>query len=335
MLGKILLALTLAQAQTNQANGVIHGQILIPSAHVSERILVIVQRADGPIAARVYSDTLGNYDARGLTPGSYMVVVNVEGYDEVHQPVSIGTGFFSNAIVNIPLTEKERTVIVKPDGGAADDVVDLGELTRKYPKKAVQDYEKARDELRKGNDAKATELLESVVKLAPDFYSAHNTLGTLYQKISRYPEAETEYRRAKELNPKSPEPLVNLGTLFIDEAASRSKDGKEVVGKLLDNALDTLEEALKIKRSAKAYYFLGTAYYKSEFYPEAETNLKHALEMDPHLPAGHLMLANLYMKQRQWRDALKHLDTYLTDNPKAADRAQIEETRAKVAERAK
>ena len=74
MLGKILLALTLAQAQTNQANGVIHGQILIPSAHVSERILVIVQRADGPIAARVYSDTLGNYDARGLRGPARMIV---------------------------------------------------------------------------------------------------------------------------------------------------------------------------------------------------------------------------------------------------------------------
>src|SRR6185369_14742842 len=244
MLGKILLVLTLAQAQNTQPNGVIHGQILIPSAHAAERIQVTVQRSDGPIVARVFSDTQGNYDARGLPPGSYEVIVNVEGYEEVRQQVAIGTGFFGTAVVNIPLNEKEKMIVIKPDAGAADDDVDINEL------------------------------LASVVKLAPDFYAAHNTLVTLYQKAGKHQESETEYRRARELNPKSPEPLVNLGSLLIDEAAARAKDGKEVIGKLLDDALDTLEEAIKIKRSAKAYYFLGTAYYRSDFYPEAETNFK-------------------------------------------------------------
>jgi len=36
-----------------------------------------------------------------------------------------------------------RFAKIKPDGGAADDLVDITELSRKYPKKAVQDYEKA------------------------------------------------------------------------------------------------------------------------------------------------------------------------------------------------
>jgi Tfp pilus assembly protein PilF len=335
MLGKFLLALMLAQSQAAPANGLIRGQILVPSVQAAERIQVIVQRTDGPIVARIFSDTLGNYEVRGLPQGAYEVVVNVEGYEEVRQQVAVGSGSFNAVSLNIPLREKERLITIKPDGGAADDVVDIAELGRKYPKKAVQDYEKAREELRKGNQAKSVELLSSAVKLAPDFYSAHNTLGTLYQKAARFRDAETEYRRARELNPRAPEPLVNLGSLFIDEAASRSKEGKEVVGKILDSALDTLEESLKIKRSSMGYYFLGTAYYKSNFYEEAEENLKHALEMDSRLAAGQLMLANLYMRQRKWKDALGRLDTYLAENPKAADRAEIEQTRTKVAERIK
>jgi Tfp pilus assembly protein PilF len=335
MLGKFLLALMLAQAQATQPNGIIRGQILVPSVNAAERIQVLVQRTDGPVVARIFSDTLGNYEVRGLPQGTYEVIVNVEGYEEVRQQVGVGTGTFNAVSLNIPLREKERTILIKPDGGAADDVVDIAELGRKYPKKAVQDYEKAREELRKGNNAKSIELLSSVVKLAPDFYSAHNTLGTLQQKAGRFRDAENEYRRARELNPRTPDPLVNLGSLFIDEAASRAKEGKEVVGKILDSALDTLEESLKIKRSPMGYYFLGTAYYKSNFYEEAEDNFKRALEMDSRLPAGHLMLANLYMRQRKWKDALGHLDTYLAENPKAADRAEIEETRTKVAERIK
>ena len=84
-----------------------------------------------------------------------------------------------------------------------------------------------------------------------------------------------------------------------------------------------------------AYYFLGTAYYRSSFYEEAESNLKRSLEMDPHLGMGRLMLANLYIKQQRWANALEHLDAYLSENPKAADLAQIQDTRSKVAQRIK
>jgi tetratricopeptide (TPR) repeat protein len=333
MLGKFLVALLLAQGQANQANGVIRGQVIIPSVRAAERVPVTVQRADGPIVARIFSDALGNYEVRNLPVGTYDVVVNVDGYEEVRQQVAVGSGAFNAVTLNIHLQEKE-SVYVKRDG-PNDDVVDVTELSRKYPKKAVQDYEKARDELRKGNSAKAIELFAGVVKLAPDFYAAHNSLGTLYQKASRFRDAENEYKLARELNPRAPEPLVNLGSLYIDEAAARSADGTEVVGKILDNALDILEESLKIKRTAMGYYFLGTAYYRSKFDEEAETNLKLSVEMDSRLAAGHLMLANLYMRQRKWREAVERLDKYLADNPNAGDRAQIESTRAKIAERVK
>jgi tetratricopeptide (TPR) repeat protein len=331
MLGKILLATMLVQAAANVANGVIRGQILIPSVRSAERIMVTVQRSDGPIVARVFSDALGNYEARNLPVGTYEVVVNVEGYEEIRQQVGVGGNTFNNVTVNIPLREKESIVIKHQ--GADDDVVDIAELGRKYPRKAVQDYEKAREELRKGNDTKAIELLLSVVKLAPDLYSAHNTLGALYQKTQRFREAEALYRQARKLNPRTPEPLVNLGSLLIDEAAARAQEGEAVTGKILDDALDILEESLRIKRTAKGYYFLGTAYYRSKFFEEAETNLKLALEMEPRLASGQLMLANVYIRQRKWAPAVEQLDAYLTDNPKASDRAQIQETRAKLAER--
>ena len=334
MLPAFILALTLLQAQGNQsANGVIRGQILVPSVRVSERIQVIVQRSDGPIVARIFSDTTGNFEVRSLVSGAYELIVNFDGYEEARQIVAVGGGIFGNVTVNILLKEKDKFFTIKPDGGAADDVVDLAELSRKYPKKAIQDYEKAKEEIHNANNAKAIELLTSVVKLAPDFSNAHNSLGTVYQKESRFNEAESEYRRARELNPRSADPLVNLGSLYIDEAAARSSEGQTVVGKLLDDALDILEESLKIKRSPVAYYFLGTAYYKSNFYEEAETNFKHALEMEPHYPAGRLMLANIYIKQRRWASALEHLDAYLIENPKAMDRVQIEQTRSKVIER--
>ncbi len=334
MLGKILLTFILAQGPGTAANGVIRGQIIVPQAHASDRILVLLQKSDGPQVGRIYSDTLGNYEFRGLVAGTYTLIVNVEGYEEVRQTIGVGgNGIFAVQIVNIPLNEKQTLITVKPEGGAADDIVDLNELGRNHPKKALQDYDKALEEIHKGNNAKAIDILTGVVRLAPDFYSAHNTLGTLYQKAGRFRDAETEYRAAHNLNARVSDPLVNLGSMFIDEAAARSGEGAAVVGKILDDALDILEEALKIKRSATAYYFLGTAYYKSMFYEEAEENLKQALQMDGHLPGTRLMLANLYMKEQKWQTAMEQFDAYLIENPRATDRAQIEETRSKVAQR--
>jgi Tfp pilus assembly protein PilF len=333
MLGKILLALSLVQTAGNQSNGFIRGQIIVPTAHASDRILVLLQKSDGPNVGRVYSDPEGNYQFSGLTPGLYIILVNVEGYDDVRIEVAIGRGIMGNQTVNIPLRETEKLVAVRAPG-ASDEVIDVAELGRNYPRKAVQDYEKAIDEIHKGNQQKAIELLAATLKLAPDFYSAHNTLGTLYQRASRFHEAEDEYRQARELNPKSPAPLVNLGSLYIDEAAAQAGD-RAAAGKILDDALDILEESLKMDRSATAYYFLGVANYRSSFYEEAEDNLKRALALNAHMPASRLMLANVYMKQRNWRSALENLDTYLIENPKAADRAQVEETRAQVARRVK
>src|SRR5262245_26208607 len=144
MLGTFLLILTLAQ--TNQsANGTIRGQVLVPSVRASERIQVIVQRSDGPIVARIFSDTTGNFEVRNLVSGAYELIVNLEGYEEARQLVGVGgTGIFATVTVNILLKEKDKFVVIKPDGNAADDVVDITELSRKYPKKAVQDYEKAK-----------------------------------------------------------------------------------------------------------------------------------------------------------------------------------------------
>ena len=333
MLGKILLGLFVAQGVGNQNTGAVRGQIIIPSVHASERIPVQLQKADGPLVGQVYSDIYGNFDFHSLTPGDYVVLVSVDGYEDIRQEVGVGRGSFGAATVNITLREKERFIVVHPDGVASDQVVDLDELRKHYPRKAVQDYEKARDEIRKDNVPKALDLLVGVIQVAPDFYNAHNTLGTLYQKTGRFSEAENEYRRASELNPKSADPLVNLGSVLIDEAVGQTDRG--TAGKILDEAMDTLEASLKMKRTVEGFYFLGTAYYRSAFYEEAEDNLMRALALNSGLGATRLMLANVYMKQRRWQKALEHLDAYLAEHPKAADRRQIEETRLRVAERIK
>jgi tetratricopeptide (TPR) repeat protein len=217
---------------------------------------------------------------------------------------------------------------------AADpDIVDVSQMKENFPRKAIQNFEKALEEKKKGQNAKAIQLLEETVQLAPTFFHARNNLGMLYQGAKRYADAEKEYRSARALNQKSAEPLTNLGSLFIEQAdLYKEKDeGENVSGKLLDDALDALEQAVKLDpRSTAAYYYLGAANYKSSFYEEAEAALTKALALEPNLNLIRLMLANVYLKQSKWREVLDTLDTYLQLNPKASDRAVIEAMRDRI-----
>jgi tetratricopeptide (TPR) repeat protein len=108
-------------------------------------------------------------------------------------------------------------------------------------------------------------------------------------------------------------------------------EGEDVTGKLLDDALDALEEAVRLDpRSTAAYYYLGAANYKSSFYEEAEAALSRAAGLEPNMSLIRLLLANVYLKQKKWREVVDTLDAYLQVNPKAADRAVIVEMRDRI-----
>ena len=313
----------------------IRGRLLVTSAReVEEHIEVRLERSLGGLIGTTYTDSIGSFEFRNIQPGSYFLNVNAFGYEPVHQSVevfsSVGGGV---AAVTIFLNKigADRPTPANALDAADPDVIDVSQMKERFPKKAVQNFEKAVDEERKGQPAKAIKLLEETIRLAPNFFQAHSSLGHLYQVMKRYPEAEKEYLRARELNSKSVQTLINLGTIYIQESEAL-KGEDEAIGKLLDQALDVLEEAVKLgPRSAMAYYFLGAANYKSSFFEEAEAALKRARELNPNLSSARLILANVYMKQNRWQDVLDNLTAYLQENPKANDRAAVEEMRSRIA----
>src|SRR5262245_41284266 len=94
--------LSFAQAPSNQQrNRVdygIRGRIIIPIPRESEdRIEVKLETAAYQMIQTSYTDSSGNFDFRGLSPGAYYVSVNVEGFEPVRQLVEIFTNFSSTA----------------------------------------------------------------------------------------------------------------------------------------------------------------------------------------------------------------------------------------------
>jgi Tfp pilus assembly protein PilF len=227
-----------------------------------------------------------------------MIHAEIEGFEEINQPVdasgSLGLGN------NVLITVARKGGHAPPINGG---IVNVSEILNAYPKKAVEAYKKGEDYRKNKKDEQAMKSFENAIKIAPNFYQAHTELGILYKEAGRVDDAEIEFIKAHELNRTNIEPLLNLTTLYIDENKP-------------ERAVSASEEAVKSNsRSAPAFLNLGIALYKAAMLDKAEVALKRALELAPKMAAVRLMLANVYIKLRQYDNVMEQLDTYIAENP--------------------
>jgi Tfp pilus assembly protein PilF len=310
----------------------ITGQIIVPIPGFQQMFeVLLLQNAEQLVQATV-ADSQGRYRFTGLSRGTYFVHVKIEGFQEVRQRVDLN----SDSIVNIIMDFQEERV-VKPAtdfSGEDSEVVNIADISKTHPAAVVEKMKAATREIQIGNFAKALPILEEVVRDAPDFYQAQRALGTVYQKLARYRDAESAYRTAAELKQTSAAPLINLASLYIEEAEASASQGSSVVRGILNESLASLNEALKLNPDAPfAYYLLGVTYYRSAFYEEAEEHLKHAMQLAPELIEGYLALANVYIRMQEWSNAIAQLDAYIAASPKSELRDQVQAMRSRVVTR--
>jgi tetratricopeptide (TPR) repeat protein len=310
----------------------ISGQVIVPVPGFQQMFEVLLLQNVEQLVQATVADSQGRYRFTALSRGTYYIHIKIEGFQEVRQRVDLS----SDSIVNIIMDfQEERTVVPRTDFTGEDaEVVDISDLSKTHPAVVVEKMKAGSKEIQSGNFAKALPLLEEVVRDAPDFYQAQIALGTAYQKLARYRDAESAYRTAADLKQTSAAPLINLASLYIEEADASTSQGSSVVRGILNESLASLNAALKLNPDAPfAYYLLGVTYYKSAFYEDAEENLKHALKVAPELIEGHLALANVYVRIQEWSNAIAELDAYIEASPKSVVRDQVQAMRSRVVTR--
>jgi len=217
------------------------------------------------------------------------------------------------------------------DNRPAEDpsVIDITEIDKQYSKAALQEYEKGLDDARKGDRAGALLHLEAAIRIEPGFFNAHNSLAILYHRMKQYPDAEREYREAQKLNPRSAAPLVNIGSVYIEQALDSPAGDSKASRVLLNEALESLNEAVKIQpASAVAEHLIGVVYYVTAFFEEAEMHFKNALEFSGgRLVLSRLALADIYVRIQEWENVVAQLDAYLEAVPFGASRRSIRSIR--------
>ena len=124
--------------------------------------------------------------------------------------------------------------------------------------------------------------------------------GTAYERLSEWPKAESDLRKALALQPNQPAVLNYLGYAMVDRG-------------------DRLPEALKLIKNAVSQRpddgfivdSLGWAYYRMGDYKNAEATLEHAVELKPADPEINAHLGDAYWQggrreeaRLQWQRAL-------------------------------
>ena len=321
-----LILSVLSLAQPPYAGSVtLRGKLLLDSDQRNKPAEVVLKQGRRMIS-RIVPDADGNYEFKDLAEGRYELSAQA-GTESERRPVNLFCGPNSVSVIDVNLNPGDPTITF-PFSIESHSTVDFVELKMDYPKDILKEYERAVWQLSPGgNLGKAVMHLQQVVKRAPDFYSARARLGMVYSNMACYPEAEREYVRAREINPRATQPLLNLAALYFEAADARLADGRQY----LDEAIALLQEVILRQPSLSvAYCLLGAAYFENQSYEDAEKNLKKALDMNQQLHAAHLLLANVYMKQKQWEESLKHIDDYLHETPYTPDRKKVKKMRAEI-----
>lgn len=305
-------ALLMALALRTQAPAgfTLQGRVTTDRKNAAIRLVLEDPRDRNKEVARTEVDGEGNYEIRDLAARTYRLLATIDGKKQERRDIEIVCRPGAIVTEDFHYGKIEPTLMLHFPAEDPD-FVDVAELQGDYPKDVLRDYERAFEDHLNGNISRAVQRLEAIAEKAPRFYGAHARLGLIFQQSGCYSDAETEYLRASELSPRSPQPLLNLAS-----AQLRASDLPGQFDPAIARAMETLGKVLELRPgSAIAHCLMGAAKAKTKAYEDAEKSFLKALDLDGDFAAARLMLADLYLHEEKWKDAIEQLEGYLKDNP--------------------
>lgn len=156
-------------------------------------------------------------------------------------------------------------------------------------------YEVATRQIEERQFALAFMTLQKVNTLDPNVAMYHNALGIVCLQLGRADVAQTEFKRATELERDYAEAHLNLGIALAEQQRWAE-------------AVKAYERAIALPRLVTpdtAYQNLGLALYHLHRYPEAEQALRFAISLDPRMAPAYYHLG-LVLTAANRRDEARH-----------------------------
>ncbi len=171
---------------SGRTGGVTHtvrGKIFLPSGNLPEqRMRVVLEINSGGIASEAFSDSVGNFEFRGLANGSYKVSIPSDNhtYETAQENIEAFGNFARTFTVQIYLKEKINDSAITP----SHKVLSAADL-QDVPKGAKKAYEQGLKLARENKPEDACAKLQESLKVFPDYLYALNKLGELYLAMNK------------------------------------------------------------------------------------------------------------------------------------------------------
>jgi Flp pilus assembly protein TadD len=299
---------------------VIQGRLYFPSGRRSDALVRVKLQGTNTGDLIVMADINGNFAFRGLSPGSYTVVIEGgDEYETARESVFIDTEARTRRGSAPPSISRPYTVLIylqaKRDNKAAGKPGVLNAALSNVPASARDLYLSALEAVKLGDAKKAIEQLRAAVSLFPDFGLAFNELGVQYLRLNETGLAVEALRRAVKLLPDAFPPRLNYGIALLEK-------------KSFPEAEEQLRHALKKNdASPLSHYYLGLTLLNLRSYDEAEKALQRSIQLGgDQLRLAHKYLGGLYWRKKDYKRAADELELYLKLSPKAPDAEQIRGT---------
>ncbi len=320
LLVSLLLWLTLSGqclAQTGQALGSIIGRIHVERGGTPPQRILVNLDFRGASMNSVFTDAQGTFGFHTLAPNPYTVRIDDEHYEPVERSAVIENTTMSPVVfVDITLVPKKTEESAPEQSAAAGsnlNMIDARAYSPNFPKSAMKEFKKGQEADAAGKRDEAIRHYEKAVAIAPDYYFAHNNLGSDYQSKSDFPAARKEFQRVVELNQSDAAAYFNLSNVCM--LSGQLPDAKQYLDQGLRRQPD----------SALGQFLLGSLNLRLAKFTEAESALRRAMQIDPFMAQVRLQLINLMMKQGRKQDAAALLRDFIATFPDNSFTAQAKQ----------
>jgi Tfp pilus assembly protein PilF len=291
----------------------IQGRIYFPSGRRSDFRLMVKLQSHNSGELSVLSDANGSFSFRGLTSGSYTVVIDGgDDYETVSEAVYIETYGGNNSRTNASMPGIARLYTVqislqpKQSSSARPGV--LNAALASIPVPARELYQKALDASQAGRRIEAIDNLSAALVIYPEFPLALNELGVQYLKLGQAAKAAEALGRAVKLAPNDFQPRLNYGIALLNQRRLAEAEGH-------------LRVAVSMNTSAPmGHMYLGIVLASQRKLEEAERELGIAIgSKSSEVALAHRYLGGVFWAKRDYQRAVTELETYLKLVPKAKD----------------
>jgi tetratricopeptide (TPR) repeat protein len=268
-------------------------------------VLISLEMRGSPIG-NSYCDDQGRFGFYSLVANDYEVSVDDDAYEPVRVTTNVDPGLAPMNFVEIrlvPRPDAKKDPVPGRVEGSNPYLVDPAAYYSHFPKKTLKEFDKGRDADQKSNHDEAIQHYLKALEYSPDFYPAHNNLGTIYLSRQNFDAAVAQFEAALKTNQNDGQAHFNLANVLV-------------LTQHYDAAEREIDEGLQRRPDSAFGKFLQGSVYTHTNHPDlAEKSLQSALQLDPKMSQAYLQLVNLYLQQKRTPEAIAELEAYLKAFP--------------------